>query len=285
MTDHIQGGAFAVARKIFNSGIWLKHPLYLKTWIWILGRATYEDHERKGFQYKRGEFVTTYDEIIKAATYHHNRKHIFPTIKQIRIMLNWFADEGMIIVQPLREIDASPLNPEHGLIGADPRARTRAYIGIKIIVVNYDTYQDLENYKGRHKGRPTSLKGHNNNKGTIKVTNPEAISNEISLLIKRYSNQEIINQTFQAISSTRKSNRIKNTVKLSILQTWEKYPSSQVEAALKIYVEKNYSDQGKDEKYLLGIIRKQKPAPDQGAISGPRYKEITPENLGALYEN
>jgi len=36
MKGHIPGGGFTVARKLFGSGVWLKHPLYLKVWIWII---------------------------------------------------------------------------------------------------------------------------------------------------------------------------------------------------------------------------------------------------------
>jgi hypothetical protein len=172
---YISGGAFAVPRKIFHSGLWLKHPLYFKIFIWFLGRASYEDHEKNGFIYKRGEFVTTYDEIIKATAYHHNHKHIIPTLKQVRIIIKWLVDEGMIVVQPIMKINANPLKPELGLTGADPLVRTGAYVGIKIIVINYDGCQDLENYKGRHKGRPASQQGHNNNKDTIRVINKENI--------------------------------------------------------------------------------------------------------------
>ncbi len=157
MNESIPGGSFLVARKIYKSKIWLKHPFYLKVWLWILGNANHSDHQKNGRMYRRGEVVTTYDEIIKGTAYYHNRQHIVPTLKQVRIILQWLEAERMIIVQPLREND-----PIQRPTGADPRAETRAYIGIRIIVVNYDTYQDLKNYKGRHQGRPSVPQGHNN---------------------------------------------------------------------------------------------------------------------------
>jgi len=40
----------------------------------------------------------------------------------------------------------------------------------------------------------------------------------------------------------------------------------QVEAGIRVYLEKDYASQGKDEKYLLGIIRNQK-AEEQGQES------------------
>lgn len=78
---------------------------------------------------------------------------------------------------------------------------------------------------------------------------------QISELEKRYPDQETINQAFQAIQSIRKSNRIADSVKLSILQSWEKYPVESIMEGIKTYLAKGYQDQGKDEKYLLGIIR------------------------------
>lgn len=112
---------------------------------------------------------------------------------------------------------------------------------------------------------------------------PEIISNEISLLKNKYLNQEIINQAFTAIKSTRKTNRIKDTVKLSILQAWDQCPVESVMAGIRIYLDKGYHLQGKNEDYLQAIIKNQKPAPNQG--TSKQYREITPENLGELYEN
>jgi len=101
--------------------------------------------------------VTTYDEIIKAAGYYFKRQYVFPTIKQIRNILQWLEAEGMIQVQPIRKNELPR--------GADVGAETRAYVGLKIIVIKYDTYQNYESYKGRGKGRPFFPEGHNNNNG------------------------------------------------------------------------------------------------------------------------
>ncbi len=262
MTEHIQGGGFFIARKMYRSPIWLKHPLYLKAWIWILGRASYEDHDRNGFQYRRGEFVTTYDEIIKATAYRYKRKHIFPTIKQIRTILEWFVSEEMIIVEPVRDSEL----PIRADIRADIRARTRAYVGLKIFVVNYNTYQDSENYKGRHKGRRSGT-----NKGTIikrDYKKGNNILSEISVLKERYSDQELVDRAFQAIASTRKSNRVANSILLSQLQKWEKYPVDHVQAGIRIYLEKECAADGKGEKYLLGIIRNHKPVDQKPTSTG-----------------
>ncbi len=150
----IPGGNFKMARKIYDSPIWLKPPLFLKVWIFILGKANHTGAEKDGRTYKRGELITTYDQIIKGVSYIENKRRIFPTVKQIRVSLAWLESEKMILANPLQSLLST---------GADPTAHTRAYVGIKIVIVNYDTYQTEGNYKGRHQGRPFSPQGHNNN--------------------------------------------------------------------------------------------------------------------------
>jgi uncharacterized phage protein (TIGR02220 family) len=154
-TPLIPTGGFTVARQLFQSAIWLRDPLDLKIWVWILGKANHSGIVKNGYQYNRGEFVTTYDEIINAGLYIQNRKRIFPTMKKVRVVLKWLQDENMILVKPLKS--------GHGITGADSGAETRAYVGLKIIVVNYDTYQDSKSYRGRHQGRDISAQGHNSN--------------------------------------------------------------------------------------------------------------------------
>ncbi len=156
MDKYIPEGGFTIARKIFDSGIWSKPPLYFKVWVWIIGSANHSDRTKGGYKYKRGELVTSYDEIIKANAHFYNRRHIFPTMKQIRIILEWLQKKGMIAAKPLKS--------ELERTGADTTADTRAYIGLKIIVINYNTYQDIKNYWGRHHGRDLNEQGHNNNK-------------------------------------------------------------------------------------------------------------------------
>jgi len=68
----------------------------------------------------------------------------------------------------------------------------------------------------------------------------------------------LIDSAYQAIRSTRKSNRIADSVWLSQLEKWEHYHADQVETGIQTYLEKDYASQGKDEKYLYGIITKTK---------------------------
>ena len=254
MDNFIPGGHVLTARKIRKSGIWLKPPLYFKCFMWIVMGANHTDTESGGYTYKRGELVTTYDAIMKAMTHYHNRKRVTPSLKQIRVMLKYLEHEKMIEVNPLERSSF--------LTGADPGAETRAYVGIRIVVVNYDTYQTSENYKGRHRGRDLSSLGHNNNnEGKMNKKTPAEISDEITALKNRYPNQEIIEQGLQAIRSTRRSNRIKDTITLKILQSWDRHPIESVTTGIRTYLDKGCSAEGKKEEYLLGIIRNRTEAP------------------------
>jgi hypothetical protein len=300
MTGRIHGGGFMVARKIFTSEVWAKDPLYLKAWIWIIGRASFAHHHRNGYTYQRGEFVTTYSEIIKALTYRQNRKQIKPSLKKARFILEWFADQGMIQVEALRA-DEKKTNPPHSKnprTRADTRAETRAYLkegtraylGLKIIVINYDSYQDSESYKGRPpKGEqgqtPGQAQGHNNNKGHIKRESPP----DFFELKKRYPDPSLIDKCFAAIATTRKSGKVADSILLACLQKWDRYPAEQVEAGIKTYLEKDYAGQGRDEKYLLGIIRNQnghKPQDSQQEFHRPKIFSVNdPEAMAELERN
>jgi hypothetical protein len=251
--EFIPGGGFTIARQIYGSDIWQKDPLYLKIWIWILGRASHSDHEKNGYQYRRGEFVTSYNEIKEAGWHYHNRKKIYPTPKKLRVILAWLETEEMIVVKPLR--------PRLGPTGAATRAPTGAFIGLLIKVIKYDAYQSQQSYKGRHKGSQSTEQGHDNNNGYNNGERaPSDITEKIDALKSTYPTPQLIERAMAALASTRKTNRIADTIILAQLEKWAKYPISQVESGIRTYLERGYAAEGKKEAYLLGIIRNGTPA-------------------------
>jgi len=82
------------------------------------------------------------------------------------------------------------------------------------------------------------------------------ISSEIFSLRERYPNRDLLDRVFAAIAGTRKTGRLADSIVFRQLQAWDKYPVQQVEASFQKYLAKNYAAEGKDEKYLLGIIRR-----------------------------
>jgi len=119
-----------------------------------------------------------------------------------------------------------------------------------ITITNYELYQS-----------DSTTSGTTNGTGTRRIRNkekdPEFFSSRISVLRERYPSdfQKTLDDTLKAVSSTRKSGRIADSVKVRILEKWQSFPVDQVMGGCRVYLEKGYHKQGKDEKYLLGIIR------------------------------
>lgn len=275
MTAEIPGGYTLWAKKVFQSPVYKKHPQYFKAFFWLVGNAAFTDgYVFKGRVLKRGQLITTYASFADALAYCFNRAVIKPSLKEIRIMLSWLESEGMITVEPL--IDGTLTNKGR------PSDLTRAYVGLLITVLNFDTYQDMNLYRGKDKGRPSSELGQLR-KRKEKEKKIYTSDSEIPSLEERYSDRDLIIQCFEKISSTRKTNRISDSVKLSILHQWEKYPADQVVAGIRIYLDKDYAAQGKNEKYLLGIIRgnSQQAAAN---IPGDKVMKKTGSMLDQIYQ-
>lgn len=149
-----------------------------------------------------------------------------------------------------------------------------------ICIINYDRYQMDSTEGDTEDGRKTVQE---QRMKRMKRNTPADFS-EIQSLEEKYSDRDLINRCFEAISSTRKTNHISDSVKLNILQRWNKYPVEQVEGAIRIYLEKDYAAQGKKENYLLGIIRgnaQQKPA---ASIPGGKVMKRTGSMLDRIYQ-
>jgi len=123
-----------------------------------------------------------------------------------------------------------------------------------ISINNWDTYQG-GGRKDQPADQPTINQQLTTNKNIKNIKNN--IPEKISSLLERYPEPEIIHETLEAISLTRKAKRIAGTVKLKILQSWDSYSVEQVIAGCKVYLNKECYREGKNEKYLMGIIKNQ----------------------------
>lgn len=214
----IQGGYILLARKLLKSGIMEKPPLYPKLFIWMLLQASYKDHGNL----KRGQFFTSLERMQEAMAYKVGYRLMKPSLKEIRGVTKFLTKVRMIVT-------------------------TKVTHGMVITILNYVYYQTFKNYEGHNEGH---IEGTILRKKGIK----KGITPDFSLR-ERYSDQNLIDQAFQAIASTRKSNKVAESVLLAQLQKWERYPAKQVESGIRIYLDKGYPSQGKREEYLLGIIR------------------------------
>ena len=248
MKEFIPGGSFLISRNLFNSAIWQRPPQYMRLFLWLIGRAAFQKGQSyKGHVLERGQLITTYDKMSEVLCYKFNKRFVKPSRKEIRIMLDWLCGEGMIFVKPL----IAGTLPNWGR----PSGRTRAYVGLLITVINYDTYQDLEHYRGTDKGRPSSAQGQLREECVKNDKTPSEFFSSISALKERYPDQTLIDRIFQGLASTRKTGQLADSVKLSILEAWDNYSIDRVMAGIETFCEKGCAKQGKNERYLLGIIK------------------------------
>ena len=124
MTDNdvkIKGGYIICARKTIGSEVMDKPPMYMKMWLWMLNMANHASGY-KGL--KRGQFFTTKSNIKDAMSWYVGyRKHI-PTDREIRSPYEWFMKVNMISTAKVTQ-------------------------GRIITILNYNTYQNPNNYEGQ----------------------------------------------------------------------------------------------------------------------------------------
>jgi hypothetical protein len=108
---------------MFDSWLMDKPPLWMKLWIWTLGQANWKDRA----QLKRGQFITTAEDMREAMSYRVGARIQRPSEKEIRR-----AYEGLT---------------KGGAVG-----RTKSTRGMVITVCNYGKYQRFESYEGQCEG-------------------------------------------------------------------------------------------------------------------------------------
>jgi hypothetical protein len=251
----IPGGYILLARKTIKSVIMEKPPLYIKLWAWVLLQASFKDHGNL----KRGQFFTSLGKMRKAMAHRVGYRVVKPTIKEIRTATKFLTKADMI----------GTTKVTHGLI---------------ITILNYEYYQDVKNYEGHDERHP---KGHTEGtilrkKGIKKENTSPDYSEKIISLRDRYPDQSLIDSGIQAIASTRKSGKVADSVICRLLESWEKYPATQVDAGIQIFLDKDCAAQGKDEKYLTGIIRRQS---DRGHRLQPAIESTGSALLDAYHAN
>jgi hypothetical protein len=118
-----------LSRTIYDSRVWRGCPQRLKLWIWLLGRARYQEEPIKFPQVtvKRGELVTSINEICDALAYCDGRKMVKPSRSTVGRMLDDFASAKD---------------------GEEPYIRkVRDTWGTHISILNYGKWQDFSTYK------------------------------------------------------------------------------------------------------------------------------------------
>ncbi len=143
----VEGGFILIARKLFENELMEKPHLYFKLWAWMLFKANFKDHGKL----KRGQFLTSIDEMREAMSYRVGYRKEKPTRDEIRNCYEAFMRAAMIT-----------------------KAKTTR--GMVITISNYEKYQNPKNYELHDEDTakpPVSphYKGMNEKKGKINISN------------------------------------------------------------------------------------------------------------------
>jgi hypothetical protein len=126
---HIPGGYVMLARKILESDLMDKPPLWGKLWMWMLCRA----RKKPNGKYQQGEFLTSIEEMREAMSWRVGYRKVKPSKAEIRKAYEGFAKSTMV-------------------------STTKSTRGMVVRVLNFMEYQDPKNYEGHNEGHNESLR-------------------------------------------------------------------------------------------------------------------------------
>lgn len=125
----MQEGFIALSRKIIESELFNKPPLYLKVWIYLLMKAQHQDY--KGL--KRGQLFVSIPELQDACTHYIGNRKVKPSKDQIFNILEYFRK------QPETNAESNENKP---MITTAKTTR-----GLIVNIEKYSLYQDFSNYE------------------------------------------------------------------------------------------------------------------------------------------
>lgn len=122
--QHIPGGYYLIARKLFDSAIWSDNPHILKLFIYLIGEARHEKKPKRyhGFSIKRGELVTSLNQIAQHNKYEENG-----------VTKTWSRSRVHRMLKHLEK---------YGYVELIPDTR-----GTHLSICNYSYYQDPKIYR------------------------------------------------------------------------------------------------------------------------------------------
>ena len=157
----ILGGYILLSRKLIESEIMKKPPLYLKVWAWLLLKAQHQNY--KGLN--RGQLLTSIPEIREAMAYKVGYRVEKPTKKQIWGVLDWLRNPYEGTTKGTTDVTTN-----------EPMiVTTKVTHGILVNIVKYDLYQTSQNYEGNNEGNDEG-----NNEGIAKELRRERQGNNIN---------------------------------------------------------------------------------------------------------
>jgi hypothetical protein len=148
MTDPLIGGGYILlSRKIIESEVWKKPPIYLKVWIYLLSKAQWKEYK----DLKRGQARTSIPEIQEACSYTVGYRKETPSYKQIRGVIDWLKGASNDAYESLHE--GNTKGNTTGTVKGNMIGTMKGTHGILVTIYNYGVYQDSKNYEGQDEGQ------------------------------------------------------------------------------------------------------------------------------------
>lgn len=245
-------GWIKVHRKIIESSIWDKPPLYLKVWMYLLLTAQHSQY--KGLE--PGQLVTSIPDIIEACKWHVGARIERPTRDQVFQIIDWLRK---------RSEGGNESNAKATMI-----TTTKATQKMLINISNYGVYQESDEDESNGEGngekatkpprkqrQPDNINKNVKNDKNDKKKDSKDLSAEIENFRSRYPSEllKIIDQYLDFIRETRSSKKIADSIILKILAYFSKYSPVQVEYAILQHMSME-DKRSAPEAYTFGIIRK-----------------------------
>jgi hypothetical protein len=293
----IPGGCILVARKITDSEIWEKPPLYLKVWLFLLTKAQHSEY--KGL--KRGQLLTSIPDIIEGVSWKVGARVERPTKDQVFQALEFLRGKAM----------KSQRSPHGELMKATTNAMTKATMitttkathNILITIDNYGVYQDFRNYEGNgeHEAETDDASNaeedakatrrqrppDNINKNVKNVKNDvlKDLSADIQNLRSRYSSELvlIIESYLDFIGNTRKAKLLSDKAVLKIYDYFAKYSTSRIEYAIRTHMGNPEYSKAKEE-YTFGILRNTSEQEAERKLPSLRGEESPAQGKKAVFD-
>lgn len=207
----IPKGCILVARKMVESEIWEKPPLYIKVWMYLLIQAQHKDY--KGL--KRGQLSTSIPEIIEAVAWRVGARKERPTKDQIYQIIEWLRSTK------------TQRSPDESNAKATMITTTKATQSMLINIDSYDFHQDITNYESndesndekvtkppRKQRKPNNINKNGNNDNNDKNDQEEIKDNktlyldkillshvEIAKLVEKYGNEDLVEKAIDKLNS------------------------------------------------------------------------------------
>lgn len=181
----LEGGYILLSRKLVESEIWDKPPLYLKVWIYILTKAQHKPYKN----FDRGELLITIPELIEACSYKVGYRTEKPTKSQIFNILEWLRNSN----EGCNEDNVNDTMIE----------TTKTTRGMVVKVRNYNVYQDPKNYEHNSE---------RNDEDTMKTT-----------MLKRQA--DTINKNVKNVKNDNNNTVNQDSLKADFEKLWNLYPN------------------------------------------------------------